>query len=108
VSLSGLLYGGLFILVVFQLAFNYLFRIVQIVDKRKQKGERTDLRTNVPKSERSAEETAKVVGVGASKVKEARAVIDHAVRGSRIFQDDKSIDTHIQTYVYYFRWIKEK
>ena len=55
-----------------------------VVDERKQQGERTDLKNNLAsceaksKQSKSADQTAKTVGISRAKVERTRAVLDHA------------------------------
>jgi protein gp37 len=71
-----------------------IIRIVQIVDKRKEAKRGKDGKFTAGRSQPtvSAEETAKIVGVGASKVKEARTVLDNADE-----QTKKAVETGEKT-----------
>ena len=70
-----------------------LFRCIEAVDKRKQKGERTDLASSGAMSGKSAGETAKIVGTSKTKVERARSVLDHADKRTKeeVLKGEKSI-----------------
>jgi hypothetical protein len=55
-----------------------ILRCVEVVDRRKKSGERTDLASRDARSGKSAAETADIVGVSPATVERARTVIDAA------------------------------
>ena len=57
-----------------------LLKCIEVVDKRKRQGERTDLAPPDAKLEtgKSSEDTASLLGISPRKVERARTVIDHA------------------------------
>jgi len=58
-----------------------LWKCIEWMDKRKERGERTDLAQSCAKSEtrnpKSAEQTAQTLGISARKVEQVRTVLDH-------------------------------
>lgn len=51
-----------------------LLRRIEALDSRKRSGERTDLASRDARSEKSASQTAKIVGTSRSKVEQARVI----------------------------------
>ena len=54
-----------------------LLRWIGELDKRQQSGERTDLASDEARSGKSAEKTARTIGISRSKVEKTRTVLDH-------------------------------
>jgi hypothetical protein len=57
-----------------------IIRCIEVLDRRKQQGQRTDLASIEAKSEasgKSAQETAKLMGTSRAKVERARTVLYH-------------------------------
>lgn len=71
-----------------------ILRFVELLDKRKQQGERNDLASRDAKSGKSAEDTAVVVGTSPRKVEKARTILDHGDEETKtaVERGEKSIN----------------
>ena len=69
-----------------------ILRCVEALDRRKRRGERTDLTSTDVKSGRSSQETAKIVGTSSSKVEKARTVLSDVRSRNAVLKGAKTIN----------------